>query len=82
MSKSIDELLALAAEGDDQASQEIRERFASAEREKAIVARDLKLKTDATLKERYPRALRAYEKGRLRLTDDIDEAAMLEALQD
>lgn len=82
MLKTIDELLALVSEGDEDAQAEIRERFASAEREKAIVARDLKLKTDATLKERYPRALRAYEKGRLRLTDDMDEAAMLEALKD
>jgi hypothetical protein len=80
--KTIDELLALAAEGDEEAQTEIRTRFQAVERDKAVAARDLKLKTDPKIKERYPRALRAYEKGKLTFTDDQDEAAVLEALRD
>ncbi len=80
--KSIDELMQAVAEGDEEAQTELRERFLTVEQDKARVARDLKLKTDTTLRERYPRALRAWEKGKLKLADDMDDAALVEALKE
>lgn len=82
MAKSVDELLALAAEGDEEAQAEIKNLFSSKEREASIAKRDLKLKTDATLRDRYPRALRAWDKGKLHLTDDMTEDALVDALRD
>lgn len=79
--KSIDELIQLAAEGDEDAQAELRDRFNAAEREKAQVARDLKLKTDTRLRELYPRALKAYERGKLKL-DDLDDDAMVAMLKE
>lgn len=80
--KSLEELLVLAAEGDEEAQAEIKERFAAKEREHLSAKRDLRLKTDATLRERYPRALRAWEKGRLKITDDMTEDDLIEALRE
>jgi hypothetical protein len=82
MPKSVDELLALAAEGDEEAQAEIKNLFSSKEREATIAKRDLKLKTDATLRDRYPRALRAWDKGKLKLTEDMTEDALIDALKD
>jgi hypothetical protein len=82
MAKSVDELLVLVAEGDEEAAGELRTLLGSKDREAALARRDLKLKTDVTLKERYPRALRAFDKGRLKFTDNMSEAEMLDALRD
>lgn len=80
--KTIEELLNLAAEGDEDAQAEIKERFTAKERESLSAKRELKLKTDQNLKERYPRALTAWEKGRLKITDDMTEDDLIEALRD
>lgn len=81
MAHSIDELIELAASGDEEAAQELKNRYVAKEREAATAARNLKLKTDPTLKERYPRALRAFEKGHLKITEDMGDDALAEALQ-
>lgn len=80
--RSIDELLQAVAEGDEEAQKELRERYLTAEQEKARVARDLKLKTDSRLKELYPRALRAYNLGKLNLAEDLDDEALVKALKE
>jgi len=80
--KSIEELLQLAAEGDEEAQAEIKARFEATQQESLSAKRELKLKTDNTLKERYPRALRAWEKGKLRLSENMTEDELLDALRE
>lgn len=80
--KSIEELLQLAAEGDEEAQAEIKARFEATQQESLSAKRELKLKTDSTLKERYPRALRAWEKGKLRLSENMTEDELLDALRE
>jgi hypothetical protein len=80
--KSIEELLQLAAEGDEEAQAEIKARFEATLQESLSAKRELKLKTDNTLKERYPRALRAWEKGKLRLSENMTEDELLDALRE
>jgi len=80
--KSIEELLQLAAEGDEEAQAEIKARFEATQQESLSAKRELKLKTDSTLKERYPRALRAWEKGKLRLSEGMTEDELLDALRE
>jgi hypothetical protein len=82
MSKSIDELVELIQAGDEDAAGELKSLLGSKDREAAVAKRDLRLKTDATLRERYPRALRAFDKGKLKLADDLDESALVEALRE
>jgi hypothetical protein len=80
--KSIEELLQLAAEGDEEAQAEIKARFEATQQESLSAKRELKLKTDNTLKERYPRALRAWEKGKLRLSENMTEDELMDALRE
>ena len=80
--KSIEELLQLAAEGDEEAQAEIKARFEATQQESLSAKRELKLKTDSTLKERYPRALRAWEKGKLRLSENMTEDELMDALRE
>lgn len=80
--KSIDELLALAAEGDEEAQNEIKSRFQATQAASSKAQRELKLKTDPKMKERYPRALLAYEKGKLVFDDDVSEEDMANILRD
>jgi len=80
--KSIEELLQLAAEGDEEAQAEIKTRFEATQQASLSAKRELKLKTDSTLKERYPRALRAWEKGKLRLSEGMTEDELLDALRE
>jgi len=85
MTQSVDELIELAASGDEEAAQALKNLYLAKEREAAEAARNLKLKTDTALRERYPRALRAFDKGFLKIdgsmTDD-DMTAMLAAKEE
>ncbi len=79
---TIEELLQLAAEGDEDAQEQIKRLFNEKDQKVANAERDLKLKTDDKLRERYPRAIRAWEKGRLKLGDDLNETDLLDILKD
>lgn len=79
---NLDELLERVAAGDDEAAAELKSLYASQAKTAAVAQRDLKLKTDSALRERYPRALRAWEKGKLRLGEDVDGDALMEALRE
>ena len=80
----IAELLALVAEGDEDAIAEVTKLFASkdsaAVKDKAVMARELKIKTDAELRGKYPRAIRAYDADDLTLPDDLSDSALEKAL--
>lgn len=82
MARSVDELLELIEAGDDEAKEELRNVLAVSKQEAASRARELRLKTDNALKDRYPRALRAYEKGRLKLGGDLSDDDLIAALAD
>jgi len=79
---NLDELLERVAAGDDEAAAELKSLYASQAKTAAVAQRDLKLKTDSALRERYPRALRAWEKGKLKLGEDVDGDALVEALKE
>lgn len=77
----LDELL---ADLDDDVAAQIRDQF-KAKEEAAAKAnaesnRVLKLKTDADLRSKYPRAIRAYEADDLTLPDDLSDEALVAAL--
>jgi hypothetical protein len=80
--ETIDDLLELVAAGDEEAGGRLKAMLGSKDREAAILKRDIRLKTDATLRERYPRALRAYDKGKLKLTDDMDDNSLVDLLKE
>jgi hypothetical protein len=80
----IKELMARIAEGDDDAQAELEKLFAdkdsAAARDKALTAREMRLKTDAALKAKFPRALKAYEADDLNLPEDLSDDALVAAL--
>ncbi len=80
--KSIDDLIQLASEGDEEAQTELRERYLTAEKKAADTERALRLKTDSKLRERYPRALKTWDMGKFKLADDLDEDGIAKALQE
>ena len=79
---TIQELIQLVAEGDEEAQEELVKVLQQSQQGEAAAKRDLKLKTDKTLRDRYPRALRAFDAGKLRLTDDMDDDAVVRALEE
>jgi hypothetical protein len=79
--QSIEDLIALAGEGDEDAQAEIKKRFDAMSQGEASAKRDLTLKTDAKLRERYPRALRAWELGKVKL-DGLSDEALTDALRE
>ena len=81
MARTVEELITLIAEGDESAQTELTNLLANSNREAAIAKRDLRLKTDEKLRERYPRALRAWEKGHLSFADSVSEDEMAEMLR-
>jgi hypothetical protein len=78
--QTIEELIELAAEGDEDAAKEIKQRFDETRSQAVSAERKLQLTTDKTLKERYPRALRAWDKGYLKLDSDLSDAQVAEVL--
>jgi hypothetical protein len=82
MARTVDELLVLLQEGDESAADELKGLLATNAQKAAKAERELKMKTDTGLRERYPRALRAFDKGKLRLSDDMDDDAVIAALKD
>lgn len=81
MQHTIDELIQLAAEGDEEAQTELKARFDLAQQGKSQAERTLKLKTDTALRERFPRALTAWEKGYVNIPDGLDDTALADALR-
>ena len=82
MTQTLAELIELVEAGDEAAKEELRNLVGRKEQDAAKAARELKLKTDATLRDRYPRALRAYDRGKLQLAIDLDDAGVVEALKE
>jgi hypothetical protein len=81
----LEDLIAVLEEEDPDTAQKLRERLDQVDelsRMLKLKERDLKLATDKTLKEKYPRAMLALEKGRLRLPDDPSDEALLAVLKD
>jgi hypothetical protein len=78
---TIQELIQLVAEGDEDAQEQLNQALARLQQDKVAAERDLKLKTDKTLRDRYPRALRAFDRGKLVLTADMDDDQVIQALQ-
>jgi hypothetical protein len=81
----IEALLQRVAEGDEEAITELRTAYAAkdadVQRERGKLALEQKLLKDKELRDRYPRAIRAYEKGRLGLPEDGAEETLLKSLQ-
>jgi hypothetical protein len=75
-----EELLQRIQDGDEDAIEELSNLITGLEGSVASAARDLKLKTDKAWRDRYPRALRAFDIGKLNLgsVSDDDLAAALE----
>jgi len=78
---TIQELVQLVAEGDEEAQEQLVKALAEKDQRISSAERDLKLKTDKALRERYPRAFRAYDRGKLDLhtLDDDELVSALEA---
>jgi len=84
---TLDELLATLEEDDPDAAKALREQLSTAAGEKDQLAkqlasknRELKLATDKSFRERYPRALMVFDRGKLQLPDDLDDAGLIKAL--
>jgi hypothetical protein len=78
------ELEELLADLDPDKAEAIKQKLAKAEANERALAekeRDLKLAT-GTFKKDYPRAWRAYEKGKLNLKDALTDEAIVAALRD
>jgi len=81
MAETLNELLDLIEAGDEDAKQRLRDMLSTKDQEVGQAKRALALKTDDKLRERYPRALRAWEKGHLRLEGTLTDEEMVEALK-
>jgi hypothetical protein len=79
--KTIQELVELASEGDEDAAAEITARFAGVEQKATGAERKLKLTTDKELHDRYPRALRAWKKGYLDLDSTVSDEQLVDVLR-
>lgn len=80
MSRIEDVLATLDEEDAEAIRQELAEKDALA-KEKKRAERDLKLVSDDALKERFPRAWRAYQKKRLDLGDALEPDEVIAALK-
>lgn len=86
---TIDELLATLAEDDPEAAKALQDQLTANATEKEQLSkqlakrdRDYKLATDKTFRERYPRAMVVFDKGKLSLGDDLDNEGLATALKD
>ena len=86
---TLDEILATLEEDDPDAAKALREQIATVAGEKEQLAkqlaardRDYKLATDKTFRERYPRAMMVFDRGKLTLGDDLDAEGLAKALKD
>jgi len=77
-----EELLERITEGDDSAIEELKVLLDGLENEGKTAKRDLKLKTDKTLRERYPRALRVFDMGRFPIDAGLSDDELAKALED
>jgi len=81
----IDELLARVAEGDEEAQAELKKLYSdrdkAVETQKQLRDRDKKIANDPSFREKFPRAMAAYDKGRLALPDDPSDEALSAALK-
>jgi len=86
---TIEELLATLAEDDPEAAKALQDTLTANATERETLSkqlakkdRDYKLATDKSFRERYPRAMMVFDRGKLTLGDDLDEKALSEALKD
>lgn len=78
---TVEELIQLAAEGDEEAQEQLKAAYADLQQQNAAKDRDLKLKTDKSLRDKYPRALRAYDLNKLQFDGDLDDDGLAAALK-
>lgn len=86
---TIEELLATLQEDDPEAAKALQDHLTAAATEKeqaqkelARKTRDYDLATDQKYRERFPRAMMVFDKGRLTLEDELDKEALVKALND
>lgn len=78
----VEELLAQAADGSEEAIEQLKTLLAEKDKEARLARLELKLTKDKDLRERYPRAIRAYERGRLKISEDMTEEDLVRVLGD
>jgi hypothetical protein len=80
----LEELLQQVQDGEDGAVDALKtfmaEKDRGAELKTQLLERDLKVQRSAELKGKYPRAMKAYFKGHMKLPDDPGDEALHEAL--
>lgn len=71
----------LLAQLDDEAAEAIKAEFLAAQSKAARLERDLNVTKKGEFREKFPRAMAAYDKGRVSLPDDPSDDALLAFLK-
>jgi len=86
---TIEELLATLQEDDPEAAKALQDALTAAATEKetaqkelARKTRDYEMATDQKYRERFPRAMMVFDKGKLTLEDGLDQEGLIKALND